>query len=420
MKKTIAILLVVCLILGGAIGYFGQQSARTPQTPQAETVTVEGQTAAPADDGPAVDETYVDAQVDALMNGPEIPTLDLERLYAEHAPDEVILTVDGREETWGDYFYFLASQVDYVESYFSSMASYYGMQLGWGDVVEGEDTTYADLTAASAEDALRQFAAIEGFARENGVELTDANREAIAGQLAADIASVCGEDGTEADFEDYLGTLYMSRAMYDRINAVNALYQEGFLQLYGENGETLDDEAALRYLEDNAYVSANHILLMTLDAATGEPLDEAAAAEKAATAQRLADELKAIEDPEERLVRFEELKEEYCEDTGKAAYPKGYTFTPGTMVTEFEDACAALGDYEVSDPVQSSYGYHVILKLPADAEAQLFDSSGSGLTARAAAANAEYGERLQAYLDALTVEYVEGFEAPDLLQYAED
>jgi parvulin-like peptidyl-prolyl isomerase len=209
----------------------------------------------------------------------------------------------------------------------------------------------------------------------------------------------------------------MSREMYDRINTVNALYQEGFRKLYGENGEVLEDEAALQYLEDNGYISASHILLMTVDPATGEKLDDAAVEEKAATARRLAEELQAIKDPQELLERFRQLKEEYCEDTGKTVYPAGYTFTHRTMVTEFEDACNALEPYEVSDPVQSSYGYHIIMRLPPDPDALLFNSSADPITARATAANAEYGQRLQAYMDGLEVEYAEGFEKPNLLDY---
>ena len=299
------------------------------------------------------------------------------------------MVVDGREETWDTYFYFLASQADYVEDFFATMESYYGLELKWSDVAEGDDETYADLAAESVEEALRQFATIEGFARANGVELTEENRQTMAEQLAADMAAVCGEDATEADFEEYLAGLYMSRDMYDRINTVNLLYQETFRQLYGEDGEAMEEAAVLQYLADNEYLSANHILLLTEDPTTGEALDEAAAAEKLATAEKLAEELQAIEDETELLARFAQLKEEYCEDSGKAVYPAGYTFTPGTMVTEFEDACKALENYQVSDPIKSSYGYHVIVKLPRDADALLLGSSGEALTARASAANTE-------------------------------
>ena len=112
------------------------------------------------------------------------------------------------------------------------------------------------------------------------------------------------------------------------------------------------------------------ILLLTMDPATGEELDETLVAEKAATAQRLAEELQAVKDPAELLERFARLKEEYCEDSGKTVYAEGYTFTPHTMAAEFEAACKALEPYEVSDPVLSKYGYHVILRRPLFASRQ--------------------------------------------------
>ena len=44
--------------------------------------------------------------------------------------------------------------------------------------------------------------------------------------------------------------------------------------------------------------------------------------------------------------------------------PDGYQFTNGTMVAEFQDGTAALGFNEISAPVQSDYGWHIILRLP--------------------------------------------------------
>ena len=51
-------------------------------------------------------------------------------------------------------------------------------------------------------------------------------------------------------------------------------------------------------------------------------------------------------DPDKRVELFDQLMEQYNEDTGESSYPHGYCFTSGTMVTEFEDACKALDTYE--------------------------------------------------------------------------
>ena len=54
---------------------------------------------------------------------------------------------------------------------------------------------------------------------------------------------------------------------------MDALYNDGFNEKYGENGEKVTDEDAVKYLEDNGYLSANHILLMTIDPDTREVAD---------------------------------------------------------------------------------------------------------------------------------------------------
>ena len=207
--------------------------------------------------------------------------------------------------------------------------------------------------------------------------------------------------------------------MYDRIVTQNYLYQESFNRLYGENAVNLPDEAALKFLEDKGYVTAAHILLLNTDEESGEKLDEAALAEKKAELEALVSELRAIEDDTERKEAFLQKVTEISEDPGSARYPEGYTYTAGTMVPEFEAAAEALEDYAVSDVVETSYGYHIILRLPLspDAIVEFNSSSGDARTARMLAANQEYGEKLQATADALKLEWLPGHEQPDLMSF---
>ena len=98
---------------------------------------------------------------------------------------------------------------------------------------------------------------------------------------------------------------------------------------------------------------------MTVDSSTGEPLDDAAIAEKKA----LSEEVLAMWNKSDKTEEyFAELANEYTEDTGSnttgGLYEKVY---PGQMVDSFDswifDASRKEGDVEI---IESDYGYHLM------------------------------------------------------------
>lgn len=118
-----------------------------------------------------------------------------------------------------------------------------------------------------------------------------------------------------------------------------------------------------KFAQDNDVLAAKHILLLTQDSQTGQALSEEEAAQKKAKAEELLAQLQAISDPAQLEEKFDELMNANSEDTGLAANPDGYAFTTGEMVQEFEDATRALEPGQISGLVESSYGYHIILRL---------------------------------------------------------
>ncbi len=403
MKKFVIILLAVCLVFAAVAGYFLGRNVAAKEPVETE-VPVETATESPA----------------ATAEPVEAETLDYEAIYALHDPEETVMIIDGEEINWGEYFSWLYMSAMQTEQYFVAMANY-GMPMSWSDMVgDDPELTYADAALDGGENTLIQIMAIQGYADSNGIKASQETLNSIAEQEESDRIATVGEDGTEEDFQAYLDSLYRSRDAYDRTNMANYINIQNFTETYGLKGEKVSDQQALGYLEENGYIYANHILLATMDLTTGEALDESAVAEKKALAESLVQELKAIDDHEELVKRFKELKEEYCEDTGKTSFPDGYMFQPGDMVEEFENGALLLTEYGVSEPVESPYGYHIILRLPLDPDAVMaYSNTGEPMTAREYFANYDYATKLDEYLANMQAEYAQGFQPPVLSDYLE-
>lgn len=397
MKKFVAGIAVMCLLFTGIFSYF-QISAKAQVSPSsAETDQME---------------EYRKALE-------EMPVYDAAALYAKYPADQIIGKAGSKEITWENYFQVYSGYVSEIDQQLKTMLLYYGSAPEWTEVFdETAGLTFADLPAVYTENDLLQQAVIDGFAAENGIELNEQNKAAVEEQLQSDRVTYCGENATEEDFEAFLQQNYFSLDGYREMLGRNYLYQQMFTDLYGENGTKLSNEEGISYLMENGYTAARHILFMTVNKETGETLDEDSAKEKQKVAEEIAAELKAIDDEQERIKLFSKYEEEYNEDTGRVYYPDGYIYTSGTMVQEFENAVNGLEEYEVSDPVETTYGYHVIMRIPLDAEAVVsFSDSGAPVTGKAMRANEEYGEKLQAYMEKTAISYTEDWEKPTLTDY---
>jgi len=108
--------------------------------------------------------------------------------------------------------------------------------------------------------------------------------------------------------------------------------------------------------EEPEKVHVRHILLMTIDPATKQPLptDQIAAKRK-----QIDDLLKRAKGGED----FATLAKQYTEDTASKDSGGEYTVARGQTVPEFEAAAFALSDGQISDVVTSQYGFHIIKLL---------------------------------------------------------
>ena len=137
-------------------------------------------------------------------------------------------------------------------------------------------------------------------------------------------------------------------------------------------GKQLTDDEIKKYYDENIYgtYTVKHILVKP--ATTDEMTDEEkTAAEEAAKvkAQEVITKYAAGED-------WKTLVNDYSEDEGsKESEGLVENFTKGDVDDEFFKASIALKDGEyTSEPVKSSFGYHVILKVSETAKKSLADS----------------------------------------------
>ena len=258
--------------------------------------------------------------------------------------DFALLTVNGVPVTAYTYLYWLTSNISYLETY-------YGMTMD-------SDATLADYLKEVSLNAAVQYNLIAAKAQELGYELTQEQQDELDGNMALTMMMMGGEE----TFQDELRKAGFDYDTFYAINAASYYYAQLRDGLYADRptAEEMDT-----YIEENDILYAKHILLMTVDPDTMEPLDDATIAEKKATAEDLLAQLQASSD---LLTDFDTLMNEYSEDSGLVSYPNGYTFTAGDMVSEFENATRELEFGQISGLVESTYGYHIILRLDPDTE----------------------------------------------------
>ena len=287
----------------------------------------------------------------------EVPTLFQDITGIPH--DKIVMTVGNIELPAELYFYWVCYVCSSLEYNILSEYSNYGM---YGSCINRETmsidwtSSYANMplmeyALAQAEDTIKYYMSIEELAAEKNAGLTTANQVDMENAFRQAVEEMGGGDA----FINYLNMLGISRASFDRISAASYLYMN-LLDLVFQEGSDL-------YLADEDYNNyatyADHILIATQNMQNGEMLTQQQRVEKYQLAIDLVEQIRAADDP---IAKFEELAAEYSDDPNRETNPTGYIYTPGTMVDEFEAAASNMLPGEISDPVQSDYGFHIILR----------------------------------------------------------
>ena len=266
-------------------------------------------------------------------------------------PAATMLSVDGQEVPTEMYLYWVLYAADYVEKNYPSFVGEDG-RLKW-DELWNEETTLKECVLDEALNTAKMYMIVEKWAADYGVVLSEETEKAIDEELAALAEQLGGEEA----FEEYLTQHGITRETNRRMSKVFYLYAN-MLSLTKEEGSPLyiEDDVLYQYegvTEDT--VLADHILV-------AYPESE----EEKANVRATMEELRAgIVEQENPVETFNYLADNYSEDPGRAYNPNGYLVTEdAAFVQSFKDTALSLEEYEVSEVVESEYGYHILIRKP--------------------------------------------------------
>lgn len=220
----------------------------------------------------------------------------------------------------------VAVYVDMIVPYIQQKT---GANPGWDQILTDSGLTARDeLVAAAIEECRYQYAFIN-FAKENGY-FTDEQGEQFFSEYVTGM-------GGESVLDEFLTEYNFNRDSVKQFIVFNGAFNALTEAL-------CTDEEAEKLYNEKYYVTAKHILVLF----EGRENEDAALKEAEAIYN------KAISGES-----FEALIAEYNEDPGQNA-ETGYTFTDGEMVPEFYNGTIALEEGDISAPVKTTYGYHII------------------------------------------------------------
>jgi len=329
LQKLLAVLLCSALLM------FTVFACASPEVDDAE-VNDDTDIVIPVEDPPEIDPPDDD---DVPAEG-----IDFDAAFATFPPDTVMVRAGDLTVTWAELFVFLFRSVQ-------DLMQYSPEGIDWDDDIGG--VTLAEIVLTSSSERTLPFMIVEYGAKAIELSLSEEDYK----EHTAEINEIIDSYGSREEFMKVLwenGGFY-SLEVFERLLLLE--YTSGllFLELYGENGESFPDEDVLDYVEQNEFMMAKHILIMSAE--NDSAREEAEDILKQLNAKKSANDFEEF---------FDSLMFELSEDPGSIANPKGYLFQFEDMVAPFSEACAALEIGQLSEIVETEYGYHIILRIAVD------------------------------------------------------
>ncbi len=262
-----------------------------------------------------------------------------------------VMTVNGEEVT-AEFFNFYLTQ---MKKNIAAQMNSTDVEIAWEDA-ELEGKKLIDIAREKAIDNIVSAVVVEQKAQETGVKLTSEEEKSVNSQISETIT----QKGSRANYEKWLEDQGLTEDIFKRFIRLEYLTAK-LGQVYITD---LSEADLLEYYNSNIS-RVKHILVSTVDQMQ-QPLSAAEVEAKKALADELLGRARSGED-------FDALVAEYSEDPGSKSQPEGYYLgkgfivgSQGQMVTEFEQMSLALEVGGISEPVETTYGYHIIKRYPND------------------------------------------------------
>ena len=290
-----------------------------------------------------------------------------------------LATINGNMVSVAEYKYYLES----IKEQMLAESGATDAETFWSGEIDGKKATDVAKERARAEMLRVEIAASKAL--EKGLALDSTAEGQINSVVKAKDAS------TKAQIDSIRSSTGLSE-----MGLKNLLTKTTLASMYAQDVQITDPDKLAVFDEavnekyNSDYARVKHILIMNAkqeDAAAAES-EEAADPEKAeAEAELYKAEQKLLAD--EVLAKakagnnFEALIAEYGEDPGMESMPDGYVIDKngndasgsGTMVAEFTQGSFSVGIGEITELVESSYGWHIIKRYALPTSGEMYDSA---------------------------------------------
>ena len=260
-----------------------------------------------------------------------------------------VMTINGEDVSVDEFNYFLIQATYDMKT--ANNVKDEDLDAFWKQTDIASGKTNEQLAIDTAIEKATEFHVYRTESIKRGIELSEDDKETISTQ-ANSMRNNYGEEMNRLQLK--AGGL--TQSVYADLCEMGYYKQLLFSNFVG-NYPAVSDEKLNEFYENN-FIRSKHILAMTVDPETNEPLSEDGINAALAKINEAYAKIQSGED-------FDAVMVEFSEDPGLAVYPDGYTFTMDDEFSQgFKEASFSTKEGEISQIIQTEAGFHIIKREP--------------------------------------------------------